>query len=46
MTSFQEAPTNEPIVEIDEKVKGQLVDAKGASTPPGMFKFDKPRSKI
>ena len=32
MTSFQEAPTNESIVEIDENeaVKGQLVDTKGA----------------
>jgi hypothetical protein len=41
VTSFQEAPTNESIVEIDEneEVKGQLVDNKGASTPPGMFKF-------
>ena len=32
MTSFQEPPTNESIVEIDEneKAKGQLVDTKGA----------------
>ena len=40
VTSLQEAHTNESIVEIDEnEVKGQLVDAKGASTPPGTFKF-------
>jgi len=37
VTSLQEAHTNESIVEIDENedAKGQLVDAKGASTPPG-----------
>ena len=41
MTSLHEAHTNESIVEIDESEdgKGQLVDAKGASTPPGKFKF-------
>jgi len=35
--SFHEAATNESIVEIDEneEVKGQLVDTKGVSTPPG-----------
>jgi len=37
VTSLHEAHTNESIVEIDESEdgKGQLVDAKGASTPPG-----------
>merc|ERR1719483_1766842 len=37
VTSFQEAPTNESIVEIDENedVKGQLLSTEGASSPPG-----------